>query len=99
MFLLFDAHLIKNMIMLRYTKLVKVLHHPKVLAYIPAFQSTRKIKRHEPTDNVTRERNNLTNNMESELVISRYRNIVNSHNGQHFFAMIPLVYLNLFNGN
>lgn len=77
---------------------MKMLHHCKVFAYVPALELAREERRHEPTDDVTAVPDHFSDDVILPFIISGRGNFMLLHDLQYVPAMIPLVLLDLTNG-
>ena len=97
-FLFLYAHLVKNLVMLANAQTVKTIDHEEVLANVPALELARKKKRHETTDEMAAQTNQLADHVVLDLVPTRDGYPVLTHDGQDVLPVIPFVHLDLTDG-
>src|SRR5262245_59997989 len=98
MLLFLYTHLIEALVVLSDSKRVEVLLHAEVFAHITAFQPSREVDRHEPADDVTTSRNELSNDVELDLIPKGRFQSVLLHHSSKLLAVVPLVNLYLMDG-
>lgn len=94
-FLLLHSHFVQQIVMYADADFVEVSHHDEVLADVSAFQSSSKVVRHEPADDVATGRDDLADDVIFDFVISRWRNGVLPHDGENRFPVLPLIQFDL----
>ena len=93
--LLLDAHFIEDIIVAGDAKFIEVSHHDEVLADISAFQSSRKIVRHKPANQIAAGRDDPTKNMILDFEVTRDGNTVLLHDREHGFPVLPFIKFDL----